>query len=116
MFLYNANMALLARFSQINLLLPLPVTRFLLICRAGVAAGAAHAVFEQRRGFGGFSQRVTARPAQRQITLHQPVADGYAFIKHKALTLPATSRLGYGFQVFQNAALQVVYLAKAFGL
>jgi hypothetical protein len=38
-----------------------------------------------------------------------------ALVKHKALAAPAALRLRHGFQVFQNAALEVVNLFKSHG-
>src|SRR5580692_4986198 len=47
------------------------------------------------------------------IALPQPVAERNALVKDEALAAPAALRFRYAFQIFQDAALQVVDLGKA---
>src|SRR6478672_11174358 len=46
------------------------------------------------------------------LPLAQAVAEGYAFIEHKALTAPAALFFWHAFQVFQDSTLEVIDLAK----
>ena len=77
-----------------------------------MAVRAAHAQLEQWRRDIDFTQRVTARPAQHMLAFAQAVADRHAFVENKALALPAALRLGHRFQIFQNAAFEVIDLVK----
>src|SRR5258708_12610306 len=47
------------------------------------------------------------------IPLAQAVAKRDALVEHKAFAAPAAFAFRYGFQIFQNAALEVIDLGKA---
>ena len=54
-----------------------------------------------------------ARPAQLMVARFQPVPDGHPFIKDKAVTAPFALFRRHQFEIFQNAALEVIDLVDA---
>ena len=70
------------------------------------------AFFVKRRGPLLVAHRVAARAAQLQRADLQAVADGDALIEYKAFALPQAVFWRHGFQVFQDAAFEVVDLVK----
>ena len=78
----------------------------------GVAMGAAHPFLVERRGAVGLVERPSAGATQRVPARLQTMAHTHPLIEHKTLAAPAALGLRHGFQVLQDAPLQVVHLLK----
>jgi hypothetical protein len=60
------------------------------------------------------ADRCTAGMALIVVAFAQVMAHGHAVIEHKAVALPFGFFLGHLFEVFQDAALEVIHLVKTF--
>src|SRR5690606_28158817 len=70
------------------------------------------ALFVLRRSTLNRAKRMTAGATQGVAARHQAVADGDALVEHETFALPAIFLDRHGFQVFQDAALEVIHLIE----
>src|SRR5690554_3901134 len=107
-------MGLVAHLGQLNLPLALFGAETGLLRQAVIAMRAADALLELWRShiFSGY--RMTAGMALIEGARCQVMPHGYPVIEYKTLALPFGLLYRHLFQVFQNAALEVVDLLEAF--
>ena len=100
-------MGLATLFGEPNLFLPLAQGGHFLVCERPIAARAGHAVFEMWVGAIFGADRMAASVAKLIIADFKAVPDADPLIKDKAFAFPEAFITRHGFEIFQDAALQV---------
>jgi hypothetical protein len=106
-------MPLMALTGKLDLFLALAKPLQLGFGMCAVAMRAAHPFLKQRRGFVLQGERQAAGAAQFVLAGLQAMPDRYAFIENEALAVPQACVGGYGFQILEDAPLQMEYVVEA---
>src|SRR6056297_3564430 len=95
---------------QTDLSLPFAEPRLVFVRRLVDAQVTGHAGFIFRLVLVFRQDRTAAGMAQEMRAFSKTMPDGYATVEHKAVSLPRALLLWHLFEVFQDAALEVVHL------